>query len=184
VAAIKLYHLLICCKDEDPNLLRGYVKLRESLKDAKLKKKRLIGPIPSSLKSHEKAVEWLYSVLSVLDAKASALMRLNGVMLAAAAFLLNLDVSYLELVLWGIAALSSISIALCLLVVSVDWPFLGLVRQTGENLDFTDEVDNLERVSVFRQTIYRISWITSSIATAMFVYAFACKIFNLVTTNT
>ena len=35
-------------------------------------------------------IEWLYSVLTTLDAKASALMRLNGVLIAAAAFLLGL----------------------------------------------------------------------------------------------
>ena len=39
--------------------------------------------------SAETAIKWLYDILTMLDAKASALMRLNGVLIAAAAFLLG-----------------------------------------------------------------------------------------------
>ena len=138
----------------------------------------MTSPVSSTLNSPAQAIDWLYGVLSVLDAKASALMRLNGVMLAAAAFLLNfqapagLRIPVSPRLILSIAVLSSFSIALCLLVVSVDWRFLGLVRQTEREFDFTDEIANLQRVSLFRQGVYRLAWWFSFVATGMFVYTF------------
>jgi hypothetical protein len=183
VVMLKAWRCLL--KKPEPPLLRGYVRLREGLTRATLNRNRLTSPIPANLKRREEAVEWLYVVLSALDGKASALMRLNGVMLAAAAFLLksgegmSIGSSFnhisVELIL-SIAALSAISIALCLLVVSVDWPFLGLVHETGARLDFTDEVNNLERVSVFRQCVYQVAWMVSLVATSLFVFAFVSQI--------
>lgn len=74
-------------------------------------------------------VAWIYSVLTTLDGKASALMRLNGVLIAAAAFLLGLfdqksETLFLKtnfdvlIIIWS-ALLSAFSIGLCLLVVNV-----------------------------------------------------------------
>src|SRR5262249_45956502 len=114
-------------------IFQDYVVLRQGLVTAKLEDGRLTCPVPPD-PTADKAVEWLYFVLSVLDAKASALMRLNGVMLAAATFLLGFfaksgpleSMKESHSIVFWIAGLSSISIALCLLVVSIDWPFLGL----------------------------------------------------------
>ena len=174
---------------KEPPLVRDYVQLREGLKTAELKNGRIISSVPDEMSKPEEAVEWLYKLLTVLDTKASALMRLNGVMLAAAAFLLSADRSGSataslirvapELTL-SIAALSSVSIALCLLVVSVDWKFLGCVRKIKNSLDFTNEVINLERVSLFRQYVYRFSWLISLIATVLFVIAFISPISELI----
>ena len=164
-------------------LFRDYLILRQGLTNAGEKGGRLTSPIPANINA-EKAVEWLYQILSVLDTKASALMRLNGVMLAAATFLLGVftrtDAGRIiegshGMVLW-IAALSSVSIALCLLVVSIDWSFLGLVRRTEDKLDFTEEIDHLERVSKFRQLIYRIAWVVSFIAAVLFVVTFVFQL--------
>jgi hypothetical protein len=162
----------------DSPLVGEYVKFRQGLANAQVSGGRVTSPASSTLNSPTQAIEWLYGVLSILDSKASALMRLNGVMLAAAAFLLNFrgptDVRIpvsLRLIL-SIAVLSSFSIALCLLVVSVDWRFLGLVRQTEREFDFTDEIANLQRVSLFRQGVYRLAWWLSFVATGMFVYTF------------
>jgi hypothetical protein len=159
-------------------LVGEYVKFRQGLTKAKWSGERITSPASSHLESPGQALDWLYGVLSVLDSKASALMRLNGVMLAAAAFLLNfqvpagLRIPVSPRLILSIAVLSSFSIALCLLVVSVDWRFLGLVRQTEEEFDFTDEIANLQRVSLFRQGVYRLAWWLSFIATGMFVYTF------------
>src|SRR5439155_5318173 len=160
-------------------LFRDYVLLRQGLTSAAEKGGRLTSPIPANINA-ERAVEWLYHVLSVLDTKASALMRLDGVMLAAATFLLGFftrpdavqiaKVSH-GMVFW-IAALSSVSIALCLLVVSIDWSFLGLVRRTEDRLDFTEEIDHLERVAKFRQLVYRVAWVVSFAAAVLFVVTF------------
>lgn len=187
VSSLRLWRCLK--RNPEPPLLRGYIKHREGLTVARFKDGRLTSPIPKTVRNREQAVKWLYELLSVLDSKASALMRLNGVMLAAAAFLLSttdagapdvhlMDVSRV-VILW-IAALSAVSIGLCLLVVSVDWPFLGLVREISGELDFTDEVNNLQRVSQIRQGLYRSAWIVSFIASVLFVYAFITQIIPLV----
>ena len=176
---------------KNPPLVRDYTKLREGLRTAKLERGRITSSVPNSVRSPEESVESLYKLLTTLDAKASALMRLNGVMLAAAAFLLSANrdgSSTAPLVLvklaseltLSIAALSSISIALCLVVVAVDWKFLGCVKETKGKLDFTDEVSNLERVSLFRQYVYRLSWLISSFATVLFVIAFIMPLLKLV----
>lgn len=114
-------------------------------------------------------------MLSILDAKASALMRLNGVMLAAAAFLLNAqNTSGRAVNAWvaGSAIGSTISITLCLFVVSVDWRFLGLVVQSGRTeLDYTDEFYHLQKVASFRQLLYRVAWTVSLITTVAILIA-------------
>jgi hypothetical protein len=162
----------------DSPLVGEYVKFRQGLMHATVSGGRVTSPVASNLEDPNRAIEWLYGVLSVLDAKASALMRLNGVMLAAAAFLLSfrhpagLQIPVGQWLILSIAVLSSFSIALCLLVVSVDWRFLGLVRQTGQEFDFTDEIANLQRVSLFRQGVYRLAWWLSFAATGLFVYTF------------
>jgi hypothetical protein len=162
----------------DSPLVGEYVKFRQGLLKAQVSGGRVTSPASSTLDKPAQALEWLYTVLTVLDSKASALMRLNGVMLAAAAFLLNfqapvgLRIPVSPRLILSIAVLSSFSIALCLLVVSVDWRFLGLVRQTEQEFDFTDEIANLQRVSLFRQGVYRLAWWLSFIATGMFVYTF------------
>jgi hypothetical protein len=74
-----------------------------------------------------KRIEAIYAVLTVLDRKASALMRSDGVMLAAALF--GIDKLYGVKSGWfGIIALSSvISMMFCLAV--IDWKFLGHVTR-------------------------------------------------------
>lgn len=185
VGVLKTWRCLAGVKE--PSLLRDYVKHREGLKSAQFDKECISSSTPTTLSSPKESVEWLYGLLSVLDSKASALMRLNGVMLAAAAFLLNAGHgesgagSFVrvapEKILW-IAALTSVSIALCLLVVSVDWRFLGCVRETDAKLDYTIEIINLERVSIFRQYVYRTAWLVSFAATVLFVIAFVSLIRN------
>src|SRR5437016_3447274 len=104
----------------------------------------------------DKVVEWIYAVLSTLDSKASALMRLNGVLIAAAAFLLGLfgrqGTSILAtthshaLLIMGCALLSATSIGFCLFVVNVSWSFLGRVRAASDGtVNCSDELLWLER---------------------------------------
>jgi hypothetical protein len=119
-------------------------------------------------------LEWLYGLLGVLDTKASALMRLNGVMLAAAAFLLNPAANSsqaMKFLVAGSAVGSTISIACCLLVVGVDWRFLGLVEEKGTQLDFSQEFFHLQNVVGFRQGCFRLGWTISFLATVSFLVA-------------
>jgi hypothetical protein len=125
-----------------------------------------------------KAVKWIYEILTVLDAKASALMRLNGVLIAAAAFFLAQLGASARLVLSGgihpslvviAALLSAISIACCLFVVNVSWPFLGKATIQGTTWVFENEIAALSKTMHHRQNAYRAAWWVSLIATACFL---------------
>jgi len=74
---------------EKPIKFSPYVRRRYALSAATETGDKIISSTPPDLLKGEKALEWIYGLLGVLDQKASALMRLNGVMLAAAAFLLH-----------------------------------------------------------------------------------------------
>ena len=124
----------------------------------------------------DKVLEWIYQLLSVLDTKASALMRLNGVMLAAAAFMLRPDGEPSRAFTFIVASSaigSTVSIAFCLLVVSVDWRFLGLATSddSKKEIDFTDEFFHLQKVTDFRQFFYRAAWTISLLSTFAFFVA-------------
>jgi hypothetical protein len=126
-----------------------------------------------------KRLEWIYLILTVLDTKASALMRLNGVMLAAAALLLNptykggMSVA----IPVAVSAIGSVtSIILCLLVVAVDWPFLGLVKKVNKGggmveADFCEEFKHLTFVAHLRQVLYRLAWSISFVGGLCFLVA-------------
>ena len=143
-------------------------------------KKGVVVPYPSDSPTGDKALKWIYELLGVLDSKASALMRLNGVMLAAAAFLLNPNYYLADWArrLVAVSSLgSTISIACCLLVVSMDWRFLGLVIDKPANadksreLDFSEEFSHLARIVDFRQQCYRFGWRVSFLTTIAFLIA-------------
>lgn len=134
---------------------------------------------PDNWPDSEQALEWLYQLLSILDSKASALMRLNGVMLAAAAFMLHPEYHALGVikVLVALSATgSTLSIACCLWVVSVDWPFLSQVEEKttsgGDKIfDFSGEFYLLQQVADFRQKLYMTGWRASFVATGAFLLA-------------
>ena len=153
----------------------AYIMRRHALLQPNQPPEIFVYPYPDSPKG-EKTLEWIYQLLGVLDTKASALMRLNGVMLAAASFLLHADSSTaIKFLVAGSGIASAISIACCLLVVGVDWPFLGLVVDKGEGearkLDFSQEFFHLQKVADFRQGCFRVGWTISFLATVTFLVA-------------
>lgn len=134
------------------------------------------------------AVDWIYAVLNTLDTKASALMRLNGVLIAAAAFMLGLfrrdtilATSGFDAVAVVVAALlSAISMTLCLLVVNVGWHFLGLSRRRGTKYAFGDEITALSNAMTFRQKAYMAAWKVSVIASAIFLLEFGRQALHII----
>jgi hypothetical protein len=103
----------------------------------------------------KKTIEAIYPILTVLDQKASALMRLDGVVLAAAFVGVAARVyNFKSVVFGGIAIPCMLSMILCLLVVSVDWPFLGYAKKD----DFSEEIAALRRVRYFRECAFRWAW--------------------------
>jgi hypothetical protein len=131
-------------------------------------------------------VEWLYGLLGVLDGKASALMRLNGVLIAAAAFLLGLfgrgektllEVTPMHAILIVLSAAgSALSIFACLWVVNVSWPFLHKVpvpdKESVARSDCKQEIIGLAKACLHRACAYRCAWGVSLVASAMFVFEF------------
>lgn len=158
-----------------------YLLKRHALTQAKHGSLKVTQPpgCPDNWPDSDKALDWLYQLLSILDSKASALMRLNGVMLAAAAFMLQPEYHVLGIIklLVAISATgSTLSIACCLSVVSVDWPFLSHVSEKttagGDKVfDFSNEFHLLQQVADFRQKLYMTGWKMSFAATVMFLVA-------------
>jgi hypothetical protein len=142
------------------------------------------GEINSDITAND-AVKWFYEVLTALDAKASALMRLNGVLIAASAFLLGifgrsgatiLSTTRIDSIFIICSALlSAISIGLCLFVVNVSWYFLGKVTINGSDFDFVEEITSLGNVVDRRQCLYRSAWWISFIASIGFLFEFSIQ---------
>lgn len=168
----------------------GYILSRAALREAKL------GGSPHALTSEgragitaEQAVDWLYGILTTLDAKASALMRLNGVLIAAAAFLLGifgregdsgLSVTLHDAQLIIICAfLSAFSIFACLFVVQVSWRFLGKVKEAGGKFEFADEISCLAVECRKRESIYQCAWGVSAFAALGFLAEFVLQAIDL-----
>jgi hypothetical protein len=176
---------------EEPNFTpwlecKKYVFHRHMLSAVKITNGKLVANT-ADLKtavSCTDALDWLYGLLSAMDSKASALMRLNGVMLAAAAFLLSMYSAAAphtvlritkvdEVAIVVTAALSSISILMCLFVVNVSWYFLGKVTEVKQQLDYTEEFQDLQSAAKFRQASYMRAWRISFLAAVLFVLEFA-----------
>ncbi len=106
--------------------------------------------------AEKKTIESIWYILSVLDAKASALMRLDGVVLAAAFVGIAANIYELKSIPFiGIAFPSIVSMLLCLIVVGVDWPFLGYAKKD----DFALEITHLRKVRYFRERIFQWAWL-------------------------
>ena len=129
------------------------------------------------------AIKWLYDILSMLDSKASALMRMNGVLIAAAAFLLGVvgrqgttvlaTTPFDSRLISACALLSALSISACLFVVNVSWPFLGKTRINDKDVDCGDEISGLDAACTFRRRMYRAAWWLSLVASLGFLVEFA-----------
>jgi hypothetical protein len=164
-----------------------YVQKRHALAKTVLKDPATVRCAPltdNEAVAAREVVEWMYGVLTILDAKASALMRLNGVLIAAAAFMLGVfrrpGGSILSTTNWdaavivSLASASAFSIFCCLLVVNISWPFLGKVAKNhnSKTFDFADEIDSLDKASRFRQNAYQLAWWISSVASIGFLGEF------------
>ena len=146
-------------------------------------------PSNENMKARE-VVDWIYAVLTTFDSKASALMRLNGVLIAAAAFLLGqygraenlLSGKPIDALLTiGCALTSALSITCCLFVVNVSWNFLGRVSRSADGaIDCADELRSLEKARNFRQRMYRTAWAVSLFGASAFLLEFILQAIHVV----
>ncbi|WP_192560504.1 hypothetical protein [Pseudomonas allokribbensis] len=168
-----------------------YIKKRQALSSTAfgINNTKLEATIQNTPISGENLLKWIYDVLAILDTKASALMRLNGVMLATTTFMLihGATLQIKVLIIFNALPLT-LSIILCLFVVNVDWPFLGKAKMpktpdsateiAGQTIDFTEEFSRLESMIGIRTLIYRWAWGLSLFAAVAFIIALAIYLSN------
>lgn len=124
------------------------------------------------------AIPWLYTCLSTLDSKASALLRVNGIFLAlvSGSMLFALREGTFALVGQGSSCvqvfmlifnltafvLLLISSMLCHLVARIEWPFLGksVLDLTADPVacNFTPECEALFEVVSRRTKYFQYAW--------------------------
>jgi hypothetical protein len=124
-------------------------------------------------------IDAIYTVLTTLDTKASALMRLDGILLAAA--FVGIAAKLYDVQSWEFGTLvgfSIFSMILSLFVVSVDWKFLGYVQRAADGeFDFSPEIEILRKVRRFRERIYRWAWFLAFLSAADFAVIIGLRIF-------
>ena len=114
--------------------------------------------------SATKEIKFIYSILGYLDSKASALMRFDGIILAVLAIVAQNSSFNTAAISAVVALLILSSIACCVLVIDVSWPFLSIARpENGKNND-SAEVQELQKVLYFRERAYRWAWGLSALA--------------------
>lgn len=124
-------------------------------------------------------VDFAYQMLGILDSKASALLRIDGIVLAFMALLIrsteingvaeakkfssSIEVCFDNFLIYLIFGLLMFSMLFSLYVVRVSWDFLGHVDL--KNSDSTDclqvECEKLGMEIFYRQIAYRMSWTMS-----------------------
>jgi len=196
ISAYRAYHRF-CCKNRESDGLLRFVRCRRALEDASEELERRKKAIEESKKngvpaepltSEEEAqgramktCDWLYIVLNTLDNKASALMRLSGVMVAAVSFLSAEHVPVVALIVS--AGPSTLSIFCCLFVVSLDWSFYHFVDISGDKPDFRKELFHLQNIAIFRENMYRTAWTLSLVGIASFFLCLSLAFASMVSTT-
>lgn len=124
-------------------------------------------------------IKYIYTILGYLDSKASSLMRFDGIILAIVAIELRTSppLAPTTIAISAVVAfLILASIACCVLVIDVSWPFLSLARPDvsldAAELNEKAETIELRKVLYFRERAYRWAWTLAAWAmVAIFVGA-------------
>lgn len=112
-------------------------------------------------------IKAIYGFLGILDSKASALMRYNGIILAVVALMVRSG-QELPAITYVIVYTTLASILACLLVVGVFWRFLEFV---GADLD--GELNVIRRVLIMREAAYQVAWWLAVIVSILLIIHFA-----------
>jgi hypothetical protein len=136
---------------------RGHEKQREHLTAIKS-----LGEQTSNSFEHEH----LYNCLSILDAKATALLTYDSILIAATSITLTnfpKQISVGSILVFAALVLAGLAAALCLHVIWVYWT---------DTLEFEDKAAiyySLLSVRNLRTLSYRCSWLTSQIAMVLLI---------------
>jgi hypothetical protein len=128
-------------------------------------------------KAQKETISWLYSALTILDAKANGLMRVNSLFITLlTAFLgaarlennpLNITHDQVGTAVFGMAFLI-LSTILCFMIVRVNWRFLSHVvkPQWQDAYNFENEAKRLANVVDNRTHYYFMGWFLTLIVMA------------------
>jgi hypothetical protein len=115
--------------------------------------------VPGTAPTDMEKVNWLYSVLTILDGKAGALLAFDGLMLAAEALMydkMSEKIDWLHPYSLLLVLVTLVAALLCLFVAQVSYAFLGnIVLGTPDN---TAEITELERVAEIRTGRLGMAW--------------------------
>lgn len=126
-------------------------------------------------KKQTETIKELFFLLSILDTKASHLLRIDGLILTTAAVFLALDSSvgdFTQAVLNSVAILSVLSMFTSIFVISVDWNFYRHIEffhnkdhdSVKYNFNTEKEVKNLILVLNSRRRLYQTSWLLTTLS--------------------
>jgi len=127
-------------------------------------------------KSNREAIAWLYSALTIMDAKANSLLRVNSLFITFLVFFWGasrtegnpLRITHDQIATAVLALiLLMVSTIFCFLIVRVNWKFLGQVArvrltvngQEMEAYDFQSEAKRLANIVDNRTHYYWIGWL-------------------------
>jgi hypothetical protein len=133
------------------------------------------GAAPSP--TDRETVDWLYSVLTILDSKAGALLAFDGLLLAAASLVyekISEGSPILRTLALGTIAIALLAASLCLYVARVSYPFLGDI--TIGTFDNSVEIESLGRAAEARTTILSWAWKASVAAVVLFLFVMIMKL--------
>jgi len=123
----------------------------------------------------QEEITYLYGILGILDGKSSALMRFDAIMIAAASILLQaggrggVGPPPFAKTLAAILVCSLAAAGLCLAVVHIAYPFLGMVKIDQTSIDCTPEINALNNAAERRTRCYRLAWLLSVVAVLLFI---------------
>ncbi len=133
------------------------------------KMRALTKPDAATPATDKDVIEWLYSVLNILDAKASGLLGVNAFFIVFLSVFLSLggtnnapisipdpfvNIALVALVFFLVSSL------LCFLVIRINWKFLGKVQKVpgGADYDFATEAERCANVIDDRTRYFSIAW--------------------------
>ena len=121
-------------------------------------------------KDSKRSLTAIYTFFGILDSKASALMRFNGIILAVIALILR-SKGTVPAITYVVVYMTLASILACLLVVGVFWRFLEWVG-SGTNA-LNDELHVIRRVLVMREAAYQVAWWLAGVVSILLIIHFA-----------
>lgn len=123
-------------------------------------------------------VRTFYEILTILDDKGLALLAFDGIIVAATTFAAEKGGVFQKpgLARWLAIAIIILSLAAavaCLFVSEISYPFFYYVScNAPHSLDYTQEIEHLTNLVVWRTNYFHFAWWCSIVAIPLFIVMF------------